>query len=146
MGIKQKTPLSEITAYTVSELRKLHYKIITTLMYVGEQCVNEARRNGSYLDQTGNLRSSIGYVVLHNGVAVSPINFEQVKKGSKGTSKGEQFIKQLAAQYSKGYTLIVVAGMNYAAHVEARGLNVLASSELKAENITPKMLKKLGLK
>ena len=33
---------------------------------VGERCIIEARDNGAYTDRTGNLRNSVGYVVLLN--------------------------------------------------------------------------------
>jgi hypothetical protein len=146
MAIKSLTPKKHIEQYTIQQLRRIELSIINTLSYIGEQCVNEARANGGYLDQTGNLRSSIGYVVLHNGRVVVPMRFEQVKQGGKGVKEGEQFINQLIGQYTKGFALIIVAGMDYAAHVEAGGLNVLASSELKASKITPQLLKKLGIK
>ena len=41
-------------------------KSIETLHYVGEEFVNRARSIRTYKDRTGNLRSSIGYVVLFN--------------------------------------------------------------------------------
>lgn len=146
MGIKAITPKKHIEKYTIEQIRRIEQSIINVFMYVGEICVNEARANGGYTDQTGNLRSSVGYVVLHNGRVVSSMNFEQVKQGSTGVKNGEKFIKQLIGQFDTGFALIVVVGMEYAAYVEARGLNVLASSELKAADIAPKMLKKLGFK
>ena len=39
--------------------------------------------------------------------------------------------------------IVVVAGMNYAAYVEAKGYNVLASAEHLAERELPRMLEKL---
>ena len=41
------------------------------------------------------------------------------------------------------YALVVVAGMNYAAYVEAKGYNVLSSAEHLAERELPRMLDKL---
>lgn len=146
MALKQTTPSKEIAMHTIKQLRRLEASIINTLMYAGEQCVNEARNSGAYKDQTGNLRSSIGYVVLHNGRVVSPIKLSQVKQGGKGVKDGEKFINELIGQYSKGYVLLVVAGMEYAAYVEAKSLNVLASSELKAAELVPRLLKNLGIK
>lgn len=93
---------------------------------VGERCITEARDNGSYTDRTGNLRSSVGYVVLLDGVEQSQSNINKLNR------KQFDIIK---AKYTKGLVLIVVAGMNYAAYVEAKGYNVLSSAELMAENI-----------
>ena len=43
---------------------RVHKATVTTLQYIGERCVAEARENGSYQDRTGNLRNSVGYVIV----------------------------------------------------------------------------------
>lgn len=93
---------------------------------VGERCITEARDNGSYTDRTGNLRNSVGYMVLLDGIEQSQSNINKLNRKQFDTIK---------AKYPKGLVLIVVAGMNYAAYVEAKGYNVLSSAELMAENI-----------
>ena len=93
---------------------------------VGERSIIEARDNGSYTDRTGNLRNSVGYIVLLDGVEQSQSNINKLNRKQFDTIK---------AKYPKGLVLIVVAGMNYAAYVEAKGYNVLSSAELMAENI-----------
>nr|DAK42878.1 MAG TPA: putative tail-component [Caudoviricetes sp.] len=93
---------------------------------VGEHCITEARDNGSYTDRTGNLRSSVGYVVLLDGVVQSQGNINK---------HNQEQIEKIKVKYPKGLVLIVVAGKNYAAYVEAKGYNVLSSAELMAENI-----------
>nr|DAS17161.1 MAG TPA: hypothetical protein [Caudoviricetes sp.] len=93
---------------------------------IGERCITEARDNGSYTDRTGNLRNSVGYMVLLDGVEQSQSNINKLNRKQFDTIK---------AKYPKGLVLIVVAGMNYAAYVEAKGYNVLSSAELIAGNI-----------
>ena len=93
---------------------------------VGERCIIEARDNGSYTDRTGNLRNSVGYMVLLDGVEQSQSNINKLNRKQFDTIK---------TKYTKGLVLIVVAGMNYASYVEAKGYNVLSSAELIAENI-----------
>jgi len=93
---------------------------------IGERCITEARENGTYTDRTGNLRNSVGYVVLLNGVEKSQSNISKLNR---------THIEGIKAQYPKDLVLIVVAGMNYAAYVEAKGFNVLSSAELMAKNI-----------
>ncbi|MDI9605574.1 MAG: hypothetical protein QM305_09710 [Bacteroidota bacterium] len=41
--------------------------ILKKLFTIGEKCVNYARSNHAYLDDTGNLTSSIGYAVYRDG-------------------------------------------------------------------------------
>lgn len=141
-------------------------KAVDRFCYVGERCVVEARKAGEYNDITGNLRSSIGYVVLFNG---QPYQYSKSrvfrgreyknktykgkklvrKKGNKGTEEGRAFLERLAEEfanrYPQGIVLIVAAGMEYAIYVEAiHNLNVLTSAELLADELVPIILQKLG--
>jgi len=146
MPIKRLTPDSEIDDYIENLVENKTQVIIRNLCYVGEKCINEARTNGGYYDQTGNLRSSIGYVVVRDGDIIQMSDFNKVKTGSQGTSDGQSFANKLISEFPQGICLIVVAGMNYATYVSAKGYNVLDSSELLAEKLVPQMLKKLGFK
>ena len=119
-------------------------KIVRILRIVGEKCINEAREHGSYQDQTGNLRSSIGYVVLQDGKPIEKGGFKLTKSGGNGQKEGATFINKVTSQYPKGFVLVVVAGMKYASYVEARNYNVLTSAELLAEREVPKLLKALS--
>ena len=65
-------------------------------------------------------------MVLLDGIEQSQSNINKLNRKQFDTIK---------AKYPKGLVLIVVAGMNYAAYVEAKGYNVLSSAELMAENI-----------
>ena len=144
MPFVQKTSNTELFEYLEAEVKKREDKIVNVLKYVGEQCVNEARTNGSYQDQTGNLRSSIGYVVVKNGIVAGKSGFPIVKKGSEGQTEGQKFLQEKILEYSQGIVLIVVAGMNYAYYVEKKEYNVLSSAELLAKRKVPQMLKQLG--
>lgn len=144
MPVKLTTPRSAFDMAIDEFTEQAENAIINILMYVGESCITEARDNGSYMDQTGNLRSSIGYVVVNNGKIVGMKVGEQVKDGTEGKGKAESYMTRLASEYSTGICLIVVAGMNYAVYVEGRGKNVLSSAELLAERMVPQMLEQLG--
>jgi len=134
--------MQAIENHLKEQLERKEEAIINTLSYVGEACVNEARIGGQYKDQTGNLRSSTGYVIVKDGRIIRQSSFEQVKEGAKGTKGGEVFAKQLVGKFPTGICLIVVAGMNYAGYVSAKGLNVLDS----AEDLADQMMKQLGFK
>jgi len=130
------------------KIEKYHQKVIRILKYVGEKCINEAREYGSYQDRTGNLRSSIGYIVLKDGKPIEKGGFTHTERGTEGgksgQKEGEAFINKVTSQYPKGFVLVVVAGMKYASYVEARNYNVLTSAELLAEREVPKLLKALS--
>ncbi len=132
--------------------REARNEVIIRLAYIGEQVVNEARGyNGkAYQDQTGNLRSSTGYVIVEDGRVISVSDFSKVApkndpegQAGKGSTTGKAYAKSLAANFPQGLTLIVVAGMRYAAYVSAKGYNVLDSAESLAKRLVPEMIKKL---
>ena len=147
MGIRMTTPMSEISAAIQAEKERADMLTIRAFSNLGEMCVIEARnrpQESSWFDQSGNLRSSVGYVIVHNGRIIKYSEFNQVKQGTDGIKEGKELAKELAKQYTSGYALIVVAGMNYAEYVEAMdNKNVLASAELLARRELPKMMMKL---
>jgi hypothetical protein len=103
---------------------KAQNDILQTLQYAGETFVNKARISGNYKDRTGNLRSSIGYIILKDGKIVDR-NFEG---GKEGKDEGQKAANEVASQYPDGYVLIGVAGMKYAAYVEAKSFDVITGS------------------
>lgn len=102
-------------------------KFIIALGYIGEEFVNSARSVNTYLDQTGNLRSSIGYVIAKNG-RILKRNYKQVGDGNKGVTEGLNLADKATAEHPTGIVLIVTAGMNYAIYVETMGFDVLTGS------------------
>lgn len=144
MPITLTTTFGEMDDHIRRYIEQQKAKVISFLKYIGERCIIEARENGAYHDQTGNLRASIGYVVVDNGVIVTESVFDLKDDGWEGKAAGEEHLRKLAARYTSGIVLIVVAGMDYAAEVEARNLNVLSSAELLAENEVPRLMRKLG--
>jgi hypothetical protein len=147
MGIRMTTKLSEVHDMLMREAERVERLTIRALSKLGEQCVTKIRdRAGdkSWYDQTGNLRSSVGYVIAHNKNIIQYSTFNQVKQGSEGVKTGKDLAEELAKRYSNNYVLIVVAGMNYAEFVEAMdNKDVLASTELWAKEQVPLMLEKL---
>ena len=96
--------------------------------------------------QTGALLSSTGYEVFVDGVAIHS-QFDAASGAESNAAemgiKSGQSIAETIGKGTKGIALVVVAGMNYAAYVEAKGYNVLSSAEHLAERELPRMLEKL---
>lgn len=146
MPIKRLTPTTEIDRYIAGRVEAIKKALVYNLCAVGEQVLNAARLTNSYKDQTGNLRSSIGYVVAVDGEIVQMSSFDTVKEGRDGSRGGKEYAMQLVRDFPHGIVLIVVAGMNYASYVSAKGYDVLDSSELLADKLVPQMLQQLGFK
>lgn len=147
MAVKMTTPVSVIDATIAEAIIVAKKQTVRMLGFLGEKCIIEARdraQEESWYDQTGNLRSSIGYVIVLNGNIVSTSDFKQVKTGSSGAMEGKSLAKKLASNYKTGFALIVVAGMHYAAYVEAMDNKVvLTSAELLAKRELPGMMSQL---
>lgn len=136
------TPPAQIEQQLTEEINRKVKAVINAFEYVGVQCQNEARTNKTYKDQTGNLKSSVGYVVLLDGKVLSGAEFDSNEGGENGSYILESIMSKPFV--STGVALIVVAGMNYAAAVEARNFNVLTSAELLAEQLVPQLMQQLG--
>ncbi len=147
MPIRRTTSDAEIARYIDEKARLFRQACLNALMNIGEQAVNEARDSHRYRNQTGNLQSSIGYCVLEDGKVIfgGQDSFEVVKNGEQGSNEGRAFLQRLISEHPSGLVLIVVAGMEYAAYVEAKNLNVLDTAEQLAERELPRIMKSLKL-
>ena len=110
-------------------------KAVSWLCRLGELVVKYAKENGNYTDRTANLRNSIGYIVVQSGKVVSE-SFTggatpTVNGGSSENAmeKGKLYARRVASEYNAEKTYLVwVAGMEYAAYVEAKNFDVLQGS------------------
>lgn len=160
MGIKPQFTRDYIRKRIDAYLKEIENVQIEALADLGEKCATHARElppEIGFHDRTGALRSSIGYSVFKDGVAVRSW-FEQVDGtnndggsltgGAEGVQKGKSLAEEIGKE-TKGIVLVVVAGMEYAAALEAggawklksrRGYDVLASAELLAQRKLPGIL------
>ena len=141
MGISANFNINDIDATFKALLAEVDRQLIESLTRVGEEAVQLAKMippERGFKDRTGNLRSSIGYVVLVDGKPVN-VAFAAVKDGHAGVIEGQRLALQVGSK-TEGYALVVVAGMNYAVHVESKGRDVLTSAEKFAEKEVAKHL------
>lgn len=110
-------------------------EILLALGVYGEVQEKKIRERGggeSWFNQSGNLRSSIGYGVYSESKKAIVSDFPVVLGGKVGSTLGKAMIADLAAEYDKAYGLAIVAAMPYASYVEdIDGKDVLASAELR---------------
>ncbi len=176
MGIKAQFTREDVEKRFKAFLNEIERQQIRNLQKLGEMCITHARNltveQGSFNDISGNLRSSIGYMVFRNGVAVhafyepteipaGTIKVPRKRKtkdgkiktymatvkvggdGMRGAEAGEALAKKIGQEHPNGVCLVVTAGMNYAVHVEKNGRDVITSAEHLAERELPIMLEKL---
>lgn len=145
MGIEAKFTREDVKRRFDQYLQVIEKRQIQRLQMLGEICVKQARsipKEVGFEDQTGNLRSSIGYAVFKNGISVGD-NYVNVLGGSVGVEAGKSLANKVGSKYSDGMVLVVTAGMDYALYVEAQGRDVLTSAESLAKQELPRMLEAL---
>ena len=126
------------------------------LIEAGEEAVKDAIMFGDYQNQTGNLRSSIGYIIAFDGIVIKEGGFHKIQgygvnmqkvnfttksgknvsfwakgkfgDGSEGAKKGLDFARSKISG-TTGYAFILVAGMEYASYVSSKGYDVVDSAK-----------------
>ena len=160
MSVKvEQGAMDAVTAELAKGMQNVHARIIRDLTIAGEKAVEKARlivtANGGgsvlppYTVQTGNLVSSTGYAIVHDGQIVTMSSFQAVPgpkgDGQEGSATGKAYVKELAMRYTKGYALILVAGMEYASYVqELYHRDVLVSGSLVAEQLVSEIQDKFN--
>lgn len=136
-GFSQGDIDGRINRFTVS----IEQRIIWTLAMVGENFVNDARSLRTYKDQTGNLRSSIGYIIARDGNIIQ----EDIEGKAEGKSQAKKIAEEVLRENKKGFVLIVIAGMEYAAAVESKGYDVITGSVPTAKALLKSKIKEYSL-
>lgn len=141
--------------------KKIETAYIKRLIEAGETACQEAIKNGDYEDITGNLRSSIGYVIAYDGKIIKEGGFYKIQgrgenmqkvefttkagknvsfwakgkfgDGSEGSRKGLEFARSKIS--SSGYSFMLVSGMGYTSYVSSKGYDVLDSGTLMLWNL-----------
>ena len=108
------------------KLKRIHELILRAMHEAGMQFVTEARgqiqdhAQGTYIDQSTNLRNSVQYLIYHNSEVIE-------ESESKFAAENKMAVQYLVKSY--GYQLIGVAGMDYASKVESYGYNVISNQK-----------------
>ena len=144
MSIKCQTSQKDIEEFLIKAAKLIKDYMLRALAKLGEESIVKIRDRGqseSWIDHTGNLRSSVGYTVYDYGVKYMQSSFASVLNGSKGRSEGMRMVLALAQEYSNVFALVVVAAMDYASYVEAiEGKDVLESTRIWAQSIVEQRL------
>ncbi len=142
MGIKMKTPPSSFDKFGLECKKILSEELIRAFSMLGERCVRMVKdrsQEESWIDRTGNLRNSIGDVVLNHGQKVIESVLGQIS--DSGNNNSQNIINEAQEKYKNIYALIVFAGMNYAEYVERHdNKDVLGSTLLWVRSIIDKYM------
>lgn len=145
MPIKCKTDMSKLFAKIDTRIDSARENFQEAFQKTCLEITNLAKSTNTYKDQTNNLRSSIGFIVYDKGELVNEMftkaGIGAEGDGSKGINQGKQIAEQAAKKYPNALVGVIVAGMEYALKVEAKGYDVLTGSCIQAKTILEKNLK-----
>lgn len=101
------------------------------LMQLAEEAVTYSKENKGYQDRTANLKNSISFALYLDGQLITSAvdkipKAEEAEGGQEGVSAAlNEYAQKEGVVAPKGYSLVIVAGMNYGKYVEDKGYNVL---------------------
>ena len=152
--IKQLTPKDYIGKALENAIAAETAILIRKIAYIAEQAVNKQRDLGdeykglsakqlaqkrrekhtpNYIDDTGNLRQSIGYMIAVDGEPIAADLQNQAAQNLANNALSDS---------PKGIVLILTAGMEYTKYVHRLGYDVLTTAELFCKQQFEKMLNK----
>lgn len=140
MGIAPTFGSGYIQAQVKAFEERLEQAAIFMMQYLGEDLAKYAKDMHNYTDRTGNLTNSIGYAVARGNQIVF---YGGPESGGAGNDAALQVAMKMIETLPNRLSLVIVAGMNYAAYVEAKGYNVILPAELKAKTDFPQAMQKL---
>lgn len=145
MAIRMTTAEDAIVSYMQRVQQHIKKAILSALGQLGNECVEKIRERPaqeSWVNRSGNLRSSIEFGAYDKGVLVLSSNFTVVMNGTKGATNAKKMIAELANEYAKVFSMAVVAAMDYASDVEAiESKDVLESARIWASSVIEKRIK-----
>src|SRR5438046_5197579 len=100
--MKPKFTIAQIKSRLLKHKLDLESMVFTRLKQIGETFVTNARLNGAYADQSGNLRSSVGYVILKNGIQVFG-TFPG--RTAEGIAAAKKLVARLSKKHDTGFLL-----------------------------------------
>lgn len=131
-------------------------EVLRRFQYAGMEAVKIARTTHGYMDQTGNLTSSMGALVAEDGKVIWSTGFDAISgSASEGPGAGQELAQKIVSENNVGFLLVVVAGMHYASYVErghtmkngrfVRGRPVLSGASSQLPTILNTLLSQLSL-
>ncbi len=123
-------------------------EMLKLLTQIGELALTRAKSptGKNWKDQTGNARSSLGYVIVHNGDIVTLSGFKIVKTGAEGSNTGRDYATALAYRLGKQdcWQIILVMGMSYSVDLYNKGYDVCISAEREVKRLMSNLKRNLN--
>lgn len=120
--------LNDVLNHFEQQVDQMQDEMVMALQAACVSTVAAARSLNTYKDRTGNLRSSIGYVLYRDGMRVGE-SFEAKpagESGAEGVDTARRVAETVSTENQGQLVAVLVAGMDYAVYVESRGFDVIS--------------------
>ena len=145
--MKAKFTRADIKKRCDAYIENLVKATVEALKFVGEDFITNSRNLRTYIDRTGNLRSSIGYLILVNGEIIQSVFEAGVIQTETGKQTGEAYARKIAEMFGGNRIVFIgVAGMDYAVYVEAKGRDVITGSSVEAKKLLLRLIERINKK
>jgi len=147
--IKLSIAKSEIDRLAAQVVAEWEEEVLDKMTALCDRAIEEQWlkfRPEGYNDQTGQLRSSTGYIIYHNGKVVREM-FKQANYGTDkapGLKAGREYAFGMRRE-SVAWGVLFVAGMEYASYVQGKGFSTLDTAEMIVEKNLLKELDSITL-
>lgn len=124
--------LQQLQQRLLEKKKQLEQQLDLRLLELCERAVTHAKENKGYKDHTANLKNTISFALFKDGELVRQ-HIGNNSEAKNGEAANQADVNERLNEYCdsegvvspKGYSLVVVAPMEYAKHVEHKGYNVL---------------------
>lgn len=151
MGIKLEPMFTAADMRMIADRaeKAMNEAALEKMIQVGDRAIELVRvkikNQGGYDNHTGNLRSSTGYIIYHDGKIV----YRNFKESPEGTDKKTGLatgIKEANAtlRETQGWGIVLVSGMVYAGWVENKGYDVLTGARIGYEDELQQAFNEIG--
>lgn len=142
MGVRITTNIPSIIKQLDNYKSRIDEEMVASLVSAGNTIVNMAKDTHTYKNRSGNLEASTGFGVVVRGQLVEYGGFDS---SFIGGNVGVEKLKSIIDEAKEEYSIIIVAGMEYATYVERSGYVVLDNARYDGESVLKELLDKINI-
>lgn len=145
IGLEIVTDMNVLAQEIQKEIDAETLKHLSRVLSLGIEKIRKKMEKKPYQDHTGNLNSSTGFIIYHDGRIVHRDFRESAKGTDKATGLKEGLSLALAVlRESKGWGVVLMSGMEYASWVQGRGYDVLLSVSKNLKSVLKEAFAEIG--
>jgi len=145
-GLEITTNMKALSKEIEEQIEKEALELLIEAVETSIERVRRKQLKQPYQDHTGNLLSSTGFIIYKDGKVVHK-NFKESPIGSDKATGLEEGLKAALSvlRESVGWGVVMVAGMDYASHVESKKYTVILEATTDIDDFITESFRKFGI-